>query len=88
MRDKRLAFHIAFHKRKALKNDPKVRRMQLMLTRYLKPKCIECGELAYYKLVKRAWCKGHLPSKLRKKLSLEYQYSRLINYAEFIDGGN
>ena len=59
-----------------------------MLTRYLKPKCIECGEIAKYKLVKRAWCNNHLPDKLRKKLSLEYQYSRVIKYAEFIDGSN
>ena len=77
--------HIAFHKRKALADNPKTRRLQFMLTRYVKPKCIICNELAHYKQPRRAWCNDHLPNKFRKMLSLEAQMARIVSYAEHID---
>jgi len=77
-------------RRPRLSNNPKTRRLQFMKTRYTRPKCGMCGRLAHYSRTypkREFYCKRDLPTKLREKLSLEYQWLHYIMpLSNYLDG--
>lgn len=59
---------------------PKTRRLQLMKTRYTKPKCRVCRDVAthYSTLHKRYVCREHLSAEDRKRLTVAWQWANII----------